>query len=257
MSKSKHFSEIERERYNTMSSKMLMKMDNNLLRSIGSNNFKDYYREPYLDFEIFIKNNVNENHKVLDLCCGNGIHSFTIVKTGAKVLSYDYSEQSINIARKRHELIGGNISFNVGDVNSLELKDQFDFIICIGSLSYVDNNILISNLKKWLKPKGQFIFIDSFNHNIFYRTNRFFRFLKNQRSWSLNKSIPNKNTVKIFSQNFKINTIRYYGTFLFITPILKLFFSEKLITKIIKFLDFKFLKLYAFKIFCIVENNVK
>ena len=81
------------------------------------------------------------------LCCGNGIHSFTIVKTGAKVLSYDYSEQSINIAKKRHELIGGNISFNVGDVNELNLNNKFDYIVCIGSLSYIDNDILIKNLK--------------------------------------------------------------------------------------------------------------
>ena len=81
MSNTKDFSEVEKNRYNDMSSKVLSNIDETYLKKIGSHNFKDYYKEPYLEYEKYIGENVNKNHKVLELCCGNGIHSFTISKT--------------------------------------------------------------------------------------------------------------------------------------------------------------------------------
>ena len=256
MSNTKDFSEVEKNRYNDMSSKVLSNIDETYLKKIGSHNFKDYYKEPYLEYEKYIGENVNKNHKVLELCCGNGIHSFTISKTGADLKSFDYSKASIEIAKKRHKLLNGNIVFNVADVNELNLSNKFDYIVCIGSLSYIDNDILIENLKKWLKPKGRFILIDSLNHNIFYRLNRFIRYLRKQRSWRLNLNIPSNKTLKKFSNNFNVLRVDFYGVFLFLTPLLNFFFDEYTISKIIKLIDFKILRIYAFKIFCVYENKV-
>lgn len=72
--------------------------------------------------------------------------------------------------------------------------------------------------------------------------------------------MPNSKTIKKFGQTFKILNIEYFGTLIFLTPLLRLFFKDKYIKKIIDTFDnkYKFFNKYAFKVVFILKkyNNL-
>lgn len=96
---------IEQMRYNKFSSNILnnINMENALLLNLGAENFPSYLQPPYLYYHSLIKLNTSQSKKQLDLCCGNGIHSFTGAENGAKVIALDYAEKSILISKRRSE----------------------------------------------------------------------------------------------------------------------------------------------------------
>lgn len=246
--------EIEKSRYNTISQKRISEDKNILdyLRILGSDNFNHYIGFPYVLYEEQIKKNIVKNEcNLLDLCCGDGMHSFTGYNAGATVIALDYSESSIKLAEKRAEANNCLIDFQICDVESLPFPDEsFEIVTCAGSLSYIDHNIFIKEVKRVLKPGGKFIVIDSFNHNIFYRLNRYLHFIKGNRTFSTLTRMPNYKLLKFIKHEFQVIEVQYYGIFLFAVPFLKLFLGSKKISVLISRLDnfFSFLKKYSFKI---------
>ena len=243
---------IEQNRYNNISLQKL-KSKNTLINFIGSNAYPLFLQAPYLKYEVLINEmtKLNKNLFQLDLCCGDGIHSFTAATHGANVVALDYAENSITIAKQRAIELGINVDFKVSDVESLPFNNEsFDLVTCIGSLSYLNLQIFLSEVTRVLKPGGVFIVVDSLNHNLFYKFNRFIRFLKKERSYNTLKRMPSIETLNKIKSNFSNTHIDYYGIFVFIEPILRIFFSEIKVEKIISKLDhmFPILNKYAFKI---------
>jgi ubiquinone/menaquinone biosynthesis C-methylase UbiE len=245
---------IEQQRYNSFSSSFLnsIEKERELLLELGVDNSPLYLQAPYLFYHDLINLNTSESKKQLDLCCGNGIHSFTGAKNGAIVTALDYAEQSIIICKQRAEILKLNVDFKVADVQTLNdfKDDEFDVVTCAGSLSYLDNNIFLEEVYRVLKGGGIFICVDSFNHNPIYRLNRFIHFLRGRRSYGTLKRMPNMNTIKLLNQIFTKVEVNYFGIFTFIGPILKYVMSSEIIARIIKKLDvwLPFLKRYSFKI---------
>ena len=122
--------------------------------------------------------------------------------------------------------------------------DMFDLVTIVSSLSYLKLSDTLSEVLRVLKKDGKLIVVDSFNHNIFYRINRFIHYLKGERTWYVIKNIPDKKTLQKIANKFDIIDVKYFGIFIFISPILKLFFSEVKTKQIIDKLDhfFSFLK---------------
>ena len=120
-----------------------------MLLELGAANSPLYFQPPYLFYHNLINQNTSQLKKHLDLCCGNGIHSFTGAKNGAKVIALDYAEQSIIVCKKRAEKLKLNVDFRAADVQTLKDfdDDEFDIVTCAGSLSYLDNGIF---LKKFI-----------------------------------------------------------------------------------------------------------
>lgn len=243
---------IEQNRYNYASEKKL-KLNNYQTNKIGSQAYSLYIQPPYIKYESLIKEITDRNHNVfqLDLCCGDGLHSFTAASQGANVIALDFAENSIEIAKRRAKEFGITIDFKVCDVENLPFdENSFDLITCIGSLSYLNHDVFISEVKRVLKPGGVFICVDSLNHNIFYRLNRFIHFLKKERSYSTLKRMPTISTVNKIGNSFSNINTYYFGIFIFIEPILKLFINEEKVANLILKLDYMFpiFNKYAFKI---------
>lgn len=244
---------IEQKRYNKVSEEMfsLIENDNLLLRTLGPDNFPLYLQTPYLLYHNLIAKNTSSASNQLDLCCGNGMHSFTGAINGASVIALDYAEKSITICKKRAELLNVHVDFKTADVQVLFFKDNFfDVVTCAGSLSYLDNKIFLEEIFRVLKKDGIFICVDSFNHNLFYRANRYFHYLKGNRTYSTLKRMPNEYTIDLFKSIFTEVEVSYHGIFIFLVPIMKLFYTDFKIKKIVDQLDnmFPFLKRYAFKV---------
>lgn len=245
---------LEAERYNSFSQKKLDSINLSSIKEmpIGSTAYPLYLNSPYIFYEKQLKTKVNKTDKVLDLCCGDGIHTIFLGHIAGEVVAVDLAQSSIEFAKMRtmqHHI--HNITYLNADVENLNLNNQkFDFITCVGSISYIDINILFKVLKKYLKNNGHFVFVDSFNYNPIYRINRFIHYLKNKRSYSTLKRMPNLSTIEKFKLNFSNVEVSYFGIFSFAGSFLSFLFNEKVSKKIIDLLDKKltFLKIFSFKI---------
>ena len=251
---------IEKDRYNQKSQKLIetTKVSNKELLLLDTDNFEEYLRKPYKKYHELISHFAQKGVKQLDLCCGNGMHSFTAAKKGASVIALDYAEKSIEIAKRRSELVGVAVDFRVCDVENLPFEDGlFDIVTCAGSLSYLDHKKFFSEIVRVLKPGGVFICIDSYNHNFIYRFNRFVHYLKNERSWSTLKRMPNSKTLKLLKQMFSEVEVEYFGIFTFLGPLIRRIHSARAAARIIEFLDkcFRSQKKYSFKIVFYAKKN--
>jgi SAM-dependent methyltransferase len=251
---------IEYNRYNRSSQHRLSNSQElDRLALYGSRVFPEYLQSPYIYYEMLIQERIKPSHKVLDLCCGDGIHSISLAKTGADVTATDIAENSIELARNRAEILGlTNIRFSVGDAENLEFPDHhFDFITCVGSLSYLNLQTLLDNVQRLLKPDGKFIVLDSYNHNPIYRLNRFIHYLKGERTLSTLERMPNALTVNKIKERFHDVDVQYFGVFAFLGAFLSKVFPAGEIRRKLDFLDrrFTFLKSHSFKIVILGERT--
>lgn len=245
--------EIEKSRYNDDSIKKLKSRSIEDLKIIGADNFPIYLRPPYLAYHNVIKTYVAKKNKIsqLDLCCGDGIHSFTGAIEGADVIALDFAEKSIEICRKRNSILNLQVEFRTSDVQTLAFEDKtFDIVTCVGSLSYLDNSILFTEVYRVLKNGGMFLCLDSFNYNPIYRLNRFIHYLRGNRTYSTLTRMPNNKTIQLLEKKFINVKVSYFGIFIFIVPLLNIFISQDKITSILNRLDQYFCKLnrFAFKV---------
>jgi ubiquinone/menaquinone biosynthesis C-methylase UbiE len=244
---------IEKQRYNSFSADLINRLYYNemMLQVLGADNFKLYLQAPYLYYHKLIAENTQHDKLQLDLCCGNGMHSFTGAKNGASVIALDYAENSIAICKKREAVLNLNVDFRIADVQILSFQNEvFDIVTCVGSLSYLDNNFFFKEVNRVLKKDGMFICLDSFNHNPIYKLNRLIHYFRGNRSYSTLTRMPDMKTIQLLKEIFSNVEVTYFGIFTFLAPILNLIISQKKIFLILKKLDSKFHKInrYAFKV---------
>ena len=253
--------EIEYNRYNNASKLKLSQ--NHQSRSDfkdGSEIYAQFLNAPYIYYESLLKEMIKPQDTVLDLCCGDGVHTFFIARLGATVTSVDIAENSIRLAIiKSCEANHNNITFKAVDVENISFPSatKFKYITCVGSLSYLDLNIFIEKIMELLDDGGKLIIVDSFNHNPIYKLNRYVHYLRGNRSLSTLNRMPNKKTLDILRNNFKNVNVRYFGIFSFLGSILNSFLGDFRTKKILDYLDkkFYFLYKYSFKFVLVADRN--
>ena len=99
--------------------------------------------------------------KVLDVGCGTGVAARAIASTegfSGAVLGIDLSAYLIEAAKGLFEDqgLGGEIDFQVGDTQSLDLEDQaFDAVVAHTLLSHVGDPLtVLREIKRVVKPGG-------------------------------------------------------------------------------------------------------
>lgn len=104
-----------------------------------------------------------EPSRILVAGCGVGVEAFMLAKRfpKAQLVAVDFSERSIDIARKmlRTARLNGRLRFDVADLTSPDLAgatgDGFDLVTCHGVLSYVpDLRAVFRNFARLLSPDG-------------------------------------------------------------------------------------------------------
>ena len=100
-------------------------------------------------------------NRALDLACGAGLTSFVLEELGLDVTAVDIQESMIEKARLIAKERKSKVKFLVGDILSLNIKDEFSSIFLLGN-SILHFNIkdfvkLVKNSKQWLSSQGVFV----------------------------------------------------------------------------------------------------
>lgn len=221
--------------------------------------FSAYLHKPYRLYMGYIAKAVHPEAQVLDLCCGTGEFSFKIAQLPLKhVLGVDFSAESIACAQEKLKLSGlKQLEFQVGDVEKLELEPQSIDVICMsGSLAYLQLDTLLSKVRRWLKPDGSFILVDTYGYNPFFNFKRYLNYLFKFTTRQTLVGIPKKPTIEAIRACFEEFEIQYSGIFAFLGPFLRPLIGETRAAKLVDKLDelLPFLKHWAFKITCCAKR---
>lgn len=109
----------------------------------------------------YIQSHAPLNDKdVLDVGCGGGILTESLVKQGARVTGIDLSDAALNIARQHADQEALSIDYQKISVEDLAKQGaQFDIITCLEMLEHVPNpSSIIEACSTCLKPGGSIFF---------------------------------------------------------------------------------------------------
>lgn len=105
---------------------------------------------------------INKQTKIIDFGCGPGLYTTPFAKRGAYVTGIDFSENSINYARKIAKENQLNIDYICESYLDFSTTEKFDLAIMIYCdfcvLSPAQREQLLRNIHKLLKDGGRFIF---------------------------------------------------------------------------------------------------
>lgn len=125
---------------------------------------KDYAQEAAFVNEAFQRFGLSMPAGLLELACGTGRHALELERLGYQLLSTDYSNDLLNVAREKASKAGSHIKFEWADMRELNLECQdFDGAICLfDSIGYVQSDEAVcdafAGIKRHLVPQGLFIF---------------------------------------------------------------------------------------------------
>ncbi|HIJ64714.1 MAG TPA: methyltransferase domain-containing protein [Candidatus Hydrogenedentes bacterium] len=103
-------------------------------------------------------------HRILDLCCGQGRHCLELVRRGyGNVVGVDRSRYLVRLARRRAKQAGLNVSFREGDARRVRFPEEtFECVTCFGnSFGYFereeDDRVVLERVKRVLTPGGTLV----------------------------------------------------------------------------------------------------
>lgn len=91
---------------------------------------------------------------ILDIACGEGYGSALLSSSAKKVIGIDISKETIDHAKNKYK--SENLSFMVGDINLIPLKDNsVDLVVSFETIEHLDfHEKLILEIKRVLVPDG-------------------------------------------------------------------------------------------------------
>ncbi|MDY6857688.1 MAG: class I SAM-dependent methyltransferase [Thermodesulfobacteriota bacterium] len=145
--------------------------------------------------------NIGSDSQIADFGCGPGLYAARLAKRGANVTGIDFSERSIEYAKKvaaREQL---NISYVKQNYLEFETEDRFDLVLMIMcdfcALSPTQRKGLLSKFHKILKPSGS-VLLDVYSLSAFKQREEAATYEVNQLNgfWSQNRYYGFLNTFK-------------------------------------------------------------
>ena len=248
---------LELLRYNERGKKKLKELKNQKKLELDSyRNLPSISKIQYKFYKKLIKEKVKKEMKVLEIGCGTGEFSWQAISSGAHVTLTDISNISLEAAKFRFRNKLNKIDYKLADMEDIPFDEEsFDIVLSSGSLSYGDHKIVRNEIFRVLKNNGYFICIDSLDHNLIYKLNRFIHFIKGERTWDTISRIPNLKLIKSYEQ-FGCGKHYYFGSFMWLINIFKVILSEDQIIKISLFLDKFFANhLTAFNFVMVVKKT--
>lgn len=173
------------------------------------------YNEVY--FKSLMRNS-KKGFKLLEICCGEGQCSEPILENYKDITFADISKNSLDIIKRDFSsYMTDSIKFKECNIENLPFDNEiFDIVACAGGLSYGDNNSVLNEIYRVLKPNGLFICIDSLNDNPIYKFNRYLHYIKGNRTKNTLKRMPDRKLLEYYHLKFGITNIIYSGKLIWI-----------------------------------------
>lgn len=158
---------------------------------------------------LYKKEKLPKNGKILDCCCGVGRHDYILASNNFSVTGIDISQEQINNAKKIH--YHPNINYQVMDVRNIDLPiKNYDMSICMWTTyNYLSQD---KDLIKFIKSnynhqhEGAILVLDSKN----------IPRLNNRRVYKRNNLIENNIEIELLVNKYIINNIQNSQYFYFI-----------------------------------------
>ena len=152
----------------------------------------------------------NNNLKIIDLGCGTGTFTQTLLNISNYVSGCDISKKSIENAKK----LNSKINYINGDIENLSLKNElFDIVVLSGVLHHFENPNRVLNESYRILKKGGIFF--SFDPNLI---NPFFWLYRRKNSFFYSSKGVTENEQPITKKNIinsmklaNFNKINVYG----------------------------------------------
>lgn len=207
--------EVEKNRFNQRAQGALLK-GGKVIHVID--NIHPLLRPPYIEYENACRTYINQHCVALELASGTGQHSIFLLTTGAKIIFTDIASKALEVLKVRAEKAGYAVETSVCRMEETGFTDStFDVIVIAGSLSYADPDQIEKEIIRLLKPGGTLVCVDSLNHNIIYRLNRWVHYrIRKDRSLSTIKRIPTIESLVKLGKNFSDYEIKTFGVFLWL-----------------------------------------
>ena len=190
--------EIEKQRYNSRAQFSLSGKFHDK-EKMGSINVALPLQAPYRHFERLILDSYPSSEaSILEIGSGTGAFTGILISSGASVVATDISDLSLKVLVKNLES-PLNLRTKVVDMEELTFKDaSFDIITSAGALSYGDNELVMNEIFRVLKPGGCFIAVDSLNNNPIYRLNRWVNYLRHKRTKNTLDRMPTLSLIECY-----------------------------------------------------------
>jgi len=221
---------VERDRYDDRALKLLSK--GSFDKDTGSSSYSPSIRRPYLKYEEAHIKFIDNNDNVLEIGAGIGTHTHSLLETGAFVVATDISPNSVKIIKKRYKKYSDKLIAKVADMESLPFGNEtFDVVCSAGSLSYGDNQIVMNEINRVLKPGGRLIIVDSLHENPLYIINRWLGYFRGARSLSTIKRMPTLKLIREYGNKFNLKKLDFFGSLIWLSPILVFFLKKEMVGK--------------------------
>ena len=139
--------DIERHRYDKRADFLL---NSNKIDFFGK--IPVYLNTPYEYYFKLLEEKCGQS-KLLEIGAGAGENTQLLLTLGFDVLATDLSPKSVEVMRNKLSKYS-NFSAEVADMEKLPFDDEsFDVVCSAGSLSYGDNEVVMSEIYRVLKQK--------------------------------------------------------------------------------------------------------
>ncbi len=217
-----------------------------------------YFAQPYEHFYRLQQALCVEGATVLEIGVGTGQHSAWMKTASCDVVAMDISQSALQLMRK----MGGdglNHCFFVGgDMENLPFADgSFDLLCAVGSLSYGDNELVLAEIIRVLKPGGSIVILDSLHHNPFFVLQRKILCWQGERTLHTLKNMPRMALLNQYETCFDNVEISFFGGAAWLVPILRHLMPEHLIRTLLDMIDRIFgVKKMAFKFVMVARKTL-
>lgn len=134
--------------------KEMEKLEFDVFEDLSRENYSRWF-VPFVD--ALLKYGLPADAKILDVACGPGLLSKSLVETGKKftIVGVDISDYALKLAKKNCSSLK-SVSFKKGSVEKLPFKDGvFDVVVCKDSFHHFnDPSLAIREMTRVLKNGG-------------------------------------------------------------------------------------------------------
>lgn len=190
---------------------------------------KEYYKKKhkYMDIsdsnytnnlveKLILEGKIHKNHKILEIGCGKGRFSMSLLKRGYKLTCIDLSRNLLKEFRKNLPK-NPKVKIIQGDINKIapKLEKKFDFIIGFYILHHLqDLKKSFRSMNLMLKKEGKIVFSENNPYNLLYYIQMI---ITPDMGWAGERGILNMRkgilSPVLSSSGFKDILIKRYGFF--------------------------------------------